>query len=116
MLIKKGINIKDVVKKTPDFKEMIGPLSEEEGSDDERVRPVAKKRIADYDNDNENLIGLKKRKFTPTFTRFFYKQCFFSTQPGLCLQKVTYWAQIVLKCCLFYDCLEHDFDDFNQLQ
>ena len=47
---------------------------------------------------------------------FFYKQRFFSTQPGRCLQKVTFWAQILLKCCLFYDCLEHDFDDFNQFQ
>ena len=41
-------------------------------------------------------MRVESKLYVVTHT-FFYKIWFFSTQPGRCLQKVTFWAQILLK-------------------
>ena len=46
---------------------------------------------------------------------FFYKQWFFSTQPGRCLKKSFFGLKFCLSVAYFMT-VEHDFDDFNQFQ
>ena len=50
-----------------------------------------------------------------TFIEVIYPSIF-SSQPERFVEKSTFWPQILLKYSLFCDCLEHNFDDFNQFQ